>query len=127
MFYAVPEEVFDLAIPDKAKLLFAWLLGFFNTGKPVYATNAFIAARLKCEPRHVKRLLADLAGAGLIEVEVTAGFRRLIRQRTSEIIVQTEPRHPKRGGGQKCPGGGQKCPGGGNKNVPGGGQKCPPY
>jgi hypothetical protein len=68
----LPGEVLDSpafrALPDRARMLYIYLRSYSDpNGKPVFPSHAALAERVGCSVRTVRRSLAELRTAGLIE------------------------------------------------------------
>jgi hypothetical protein len=75
--YSMPEQfVTDASVPDYWKL-YAILNGFWISGLPVFASNQWFAAKLKCSERNVQAGLKKLEGMGLLTRNIK-GLERFI-------------------------------------------------
>lgn len=65
--YTLPEQfINDSAVPLHWKL-YTIINGFWISGKPVFASNAFFAEKLKCSERHIRSCLEKLEEMNLLE------------------------------------------------------------
>lgn len=107
--YTLPERFLkDPAVPLRWKL-YTILNGFWISGKPVFASNAWFAEKLGCSDRHVRDCLLELEKMYLITRHGASQKRRIIpgghgeepeggtlssSQGGTHSVVRAEPRAP---------------------------------
>lgn len=103
--YTLPERFLkDPAVPLRWKL-YTILNGFWISGKPVFASNAWFAEKLGCSDRHVRDCLLELEKMYLITRHGASQKRRIIpgghgggtegsSQGGTHSVVRAEPRVP---------------------------------
>lgn len=85
--YTLPEEFLkDPSVPIHWKL-YGVINGFWISGKPVFASNAFFAEKLGTTDRHIRRSLEHLEGLGLLDRQID-GLQRYIYPggRTASVL-----------------------------------------
>lgn len=92
--YTLPEQfIEDKSVPLHWKL-YTLVNGFWIAGKPVFASNAFFADKLKCTERNVQLCLVKLEKMGLLERVGRSQNRRITpaggRTRTSSPSKRDE-------------------------------------
>lgn len=84
--YTLPEQFLeDSSVPFRWKL-YALLNGFWISGKEVFASNEWIAKKLKCSERQVQRTIKELEDLGLLSRQGVSQNRRIMPGTTPAVV-----------------------------------------
>lgn len=86
--YTLPEQfIEDPAVPLHWKL-YTLINGFWIAGKPVFASNAYFAEKLKCSERYIQMCLEKLEGMNLLERVGKSQNRTIVPKGTNQQFVE---------------------------------------